>query len=327
MQGKMRVLLLIPGSPEGNSMIFSKRQAADLRVRGVEVHEYYIRSRTSLRVILKELKELRVFIRAWKPDIVHAHYGTVTSLIGALSGGKNLVITFHGSDLNFVKKEFFLKEVFAKIFSQLSVLRAAAVFCVSERLREKLWWRTAIVQVVPIGVDTKKFTVLDKNESRRLLGLAMDKKLVLFNNNAPVKRLDIATEAIQLLSKTEPRAELYVLNGQVNFEQMHLLLNACDCLLLCSDSEGSPVMIKEAMACNLPIVSTDVGDVASVIQNSFPALVSDQHAVALAKAVGEVLDTNLRSNGRDVIDAKGLDTDSLVSAVISTYNELLNTNK
>jgi glycosyltransferase involved in cell wall biosynthesis len=105
---------------------------------------------------------------------------------------------------------------------------------------------------------------------------------------------------------------------------MLLLLNACNCLLICSDSEGSPVMVKEAMACNLPVVATDVGDVASVISGSQPMAVADQQSEALANALRKVLIEKRRSNGREVIIAKELNSDRIAERLMMVYSEIMN---
>jgi teichuronic acid biosynthesis glycosyltransferase TuaC len=322
--GKPTVLFIIPGSPEGNSMIFSKRQARELATQGADVHVHYLSSRTNPIYLFKELFRLRALVKSMQPDVVHAHYGTVTSFLASWAGAKHLVITFHGSDLNFVKTEFFLKELFAKLLSQLSVLRASAVLCVSNRLLDKLWWRKGISRVLPFGVDLNNYYPAAQKEAREQLEFSQEVEYILFNNSAAVKRFDIAEAAVKEL-KTEGRnVELVALSGGVTYERMLLLLNACNCLLICSDSEGSPVMVKEAMACNLPVVATDVGDVVSVIGGSLPMAVAAQQSDALADALRHVLMDKRRSNGREVIVAKELNSDRIAERLMMVYGEIMN---
>jgi glycosyltransferase involved in cell wall biosynthesis len=322
--GKPKVLFIIPGSPEGNSMIFSKRQAGELAAQGADVHVHYLSSRTNPIYLFKELFRLRALVKSMKPDVVHAHYGTVTSFLASWAGAKHLVVTFHGSDLNFVKSEFFLKELFAKLLSQLSVLRASAVLCVSNRLLEKLWWRKGIARVLPFGVDTNNYYPIAQEEARERVGFSQEVEFILFNNSAAVKRFDMAQAAVQVLKEEGRPIELVALSGGVTYERMLLLLNACNCLLICSDSEGSPVMVKEAMACNLPVVATDVGDVASVIGGSQPMAVADQQSEALANALRKVLMEKGRSNGREVIIAKELNSDRIAERLMMVYSEIMN---
>lgn len=319
----IRLLIIIPGSSDGNSMVFSKRQIQDLRLEGLEVFEYYLESRTNWRYLFNEIFRLRSMVRQIQPDIVHAHYGTMTAFIGTFSGAKKFAITFHGSDLNYVKSEFILKEIFAKLLSQLAVLRADAIFCVSKRLQAKLWWRKNISVVIPFGVSTEKFYPIDKSEARLRLNIPLDSRLVLFNNSAPVKRYDIALSAIEMLKDRLGKVDLYPLSGGVEYDKMLLLLNACDCLLICSDSEGSPVMVKEAMACNLPIVGTDVGDVVDVISGSSPSAVSKQIPEQIALALCQVMSEGIRSNGRQLIEVKSLDSKGITSRVMDVYSKLV----
>ncbi len=304
-------------------MVFSKRQIQDLRLEGLEVFEYYLESRTNWRYLFNEIFRLRSMVRQIQPDIVHAHYGTMTAFIGTFSGAKKFAITFHGSDLNYVKSEFILKEIFAKLLSQLAVLRADAIFCVSKRLQAKLWWRKNISVVIPFGVSTEKFYPIDKSEARLRLNIPLDSRLVLFNNSAPVKRYDIALSAIEMLKDRLGKVDLYPLSGGVEYDKMLLLLNACDCLLICSDSEGSPVMVKEAMACNLPIVGTDVGDVVDVISGSSPSAVSKQIPEQIALALCQVMSEGIRSNGRQLIEVKSLDSKGITSRVMDVYSKLV----
>ncbi|MFM7104191.1 MAG: glycosyltransferase, partial [Flavobacteriales bacterium] len=188
MTARLRIFIIIPGSSEGNSMIFSKRQVVELREQGMIVEEYYLESRTNPWYVLKDLFGIRSAVRKFKPDIVHAHYGTMTAFLGAFSGARKYAITFHGSDLNFVRSEFILNEILAKLLSQLAVLRADIVFCVSEKLRQKMWWKRKIAVVIPFGVNLQKYCPIDRNEARERLNLPLNSQWVLFNNSAPIKR-------------------------------------------------------------------------------------------------------------------------------------------
>jgi glycosyltransferase involved in cell wall biosynthesis len=191
-------------------------------------------------------------------------------------------------------------------------------------LLEKLWWRKGIARVLPFGVDLNNYYPTAQKEARKQLDFAQEVEYILFNNSAPVKRFDIAEAAVQVLKNEGRNVELIALSGGVTYERMLLLLNACNCLLICSDSEGSPVMVKEAMACNLPVVATDVGDVVSVIGGSLPMAVAAQQSDALADALRQVLMDKRRSNGREVIIAKELNSDRIAERLMMVYGEIMN---
>src|SRR5258708_35687515 len=97
----LRVLFLIPGDGQGSSMIFARRQAESLTAEGVKIGTFFLCSRTSLILLWHDYQRFRRTLRADAPDVIHAHYGTVTAMFAALASGRRpLVVTYRGSDLN-----------------------------------------------------------------------------------------------------------------------------------------------------------------------------------------------------------------------------------
>lgn len=320
----MKVLFIIPGEETGNSMIFAKRQIKFLTSQQVDCSSFFLKSRSNPFIIVKEFLRFRKLYRSIQPDLVHSHYGTATAFFAAVSHSRPLVITYHGSDLNYLENENIVKEFFAKLLSQLASLRASAIICVSDKLKKKLWWRKKVVSVLPMGVDETFFKPFDYSTARRELGITPDEKIILFNyGNAPVKRLDIAEATAALVKNKFPQSRLWVLKGNTTQETMVLLLNGSDCLLLCSNTEGAPTIVKEAMACNLPVVSTDVGDVRRNLEKTFPHFVCDQNPEQLAKGVNEILALHIRSNGRESLARLGITEESLCRKLIGLYNSLM----
>jgi glycosyltransferase involved in cell wall biosynthesis len=88
-----------------------------------------------------------------------------------------------------------------------------------------------------------------------------------------------------------------VLHGDVAPEIIPIMMNAADCLLLTSDSEGSPTVVQEALACSLPVVSVDVGDVRQRLEGVCPSRIVDRNPEDLGKALAEILICGRRSNG------------------------------
>ncbi len=320
----MKILFIIPGEEEGNSMIFAKRQIKFLASNGIIASSFFLKSRSDFFILLKEYRRFRKLFNLFQPDLVHCHYGTMTAFFAAVSHSKPLVITYHGSDLNFLKNENRIKEFISKLLSQLAALRASIIVCVSEKLKQKLWWNKKIVSVLPMGVDEDFFKPLDVSECRRKLKISPDEKIILFNyNNAAVKRPDIANATLEILKSKISNSKLWILNGESSPENMLQLLNASDCLLLCSDSEGSPTIVKEAMACNLPVVSSDVGDVRRNIEQTIPYAVTAQDPLQLAKGIEDVLTMNKRSSGRDVLIKLGLTEQSISLNLLNLYKKIL----
>jgi glycosyltransferase involved in cell wall biosynthesis len=126
---------------------------------------------------------------------------------------------------------------------------------------------------------------------------------VLFvgNERRPEKRLDLASRVMDLVQQTMP-ASLLVADG-VAHEEMPHYMNAADALLLTSRAEGSPAVVREALACNLPVVSTDVGDVRRWIEGVEGCCVCATGAPGeLASALSAVLRRGGRCNGRQVAE-------------------------
>ena len=305
----MRLMLVIPGRAEGNEMPFARRQGRWIAAEtGAAVETFFLSERTSISGLWRARRRFRKQVRAFRPDIVHAHYGTITGLFTVMVSPVPVVITFHGSDLNPTPTDGRLRDLMGRLFSQLAAFFAAGIICVSEGLRQRLWWRREEARVLPMGVDLSVFRPMDKETCRAEQGWRGDERLVLFNGNNPaLKRLDIAERTVALLVGRGIPARLHVLTGGVGPDRMPQLMNACDALLLCSDREGSPTMVKEAMACGLPVVTSDVGDVRERLRDVRPGAVVAQDAEALAEALVPVLKDPVRSNGRELAARNGID--------------------
>ncbi len=297
----LRVLAVIPGEGEGASMIFAKRQVTAVGREGIACEAFFLESRTSPWALAALFVRLRRRLRQMRPDVVHAHYGTVTGLFTALAAGRTpLVITYRGSDLNWLPSESGPRAWLGHVFSQLAALRAARIVCVSNRLKKRLWWRRDRVTVLPSGVDPAVFYPVPQAAARRRLGWPAAGRVVLFNaGRSPAnKRLDLAEEACRRATRALPGLRLEVLRGEVPPERIPLLMNAADCLLLASDAEGSPNVILEALASNLPIVSVAAGDVAERLAGVAGTRVVARNPEDLARGLLDLLRRPQRSPGR-----------------------------
>lgn len=253
----MKVLFVSSGN--SSAMPFVSEQADSLKTKGVKIDEFKIIGRGVLGY-LKNLNKIKAVIKENDYDIVHAHYG-LSGLLCVLQRKVPVVITYHGSDIN-------LKYV--RILSLLASKLAIANIFVSNNLKEKAG-NVKNSHIIPCGIDPTLFRPLDKNESKTRLKLDLDKNYLLFSSsfNNPVKNYALAKDAINRLDLQN--TELIELKGWAR-NQVPALMSSCDALLMTSLTEGSPQVVKEALACNLPVVSTDVGDVReqlSKVEGSF----------------------------------------------------------
>lgn len=296
------VLFVIPGEGTGSSMIFARRQAEQLRSMQVSVALFHLRSRTSPLALLQELRRFRQTLRILRPGVVHAHFGTMTGLFAAIAAPATpLVITYRGSDLNDSPWSRSYRARLGRWFSQIAALRARRIVCVSQRLQERLWWRRERVTVLPSGVDTNVFQPHSRDDARASLGWPAEERVILFNagHDPRNKRLDLARAAAREAERWLPRVRLHVLDGRVDPAKIPLLMNASDCLLVTSDSEGSPTVVQEALACNLPIVSVPVGDVPERLEGVLHTRIVPRDPQELGSALAELIREPLRTNGRE----------------------------
>ena len=298
-----RVIFVMPGDGAGCSMIFARRQARSLEHAGVEMHEFLLRSRTSVIAMAGEMLRFRTEMRRFQPDVVHAHYGTATAMFAALGAGLTpLVITFRGSDLN-PSSDGWLRSAAGHCLSQIAALRAQRIVCVSLALKDRLWWRGSRAEVIPSGVDSEIFRPSSRTAARERLGWDTSERVVLFNagTDPRVKRLDLARAAVSAARREIPDLRWEVLNGLIAPDKVPELMNGSDCLLLTSDYEGSPTVLQEALATNLPVVSVDVGDARERMAGMLHTRIVERDAAALGRAIVETVREPVRTNGTSKI--------------------------
>lgn len=312
-----------PREAWGGTAHFIVRQAEFLRAAGLEVDVYDFVGARDPRNYLRAWRDVRRRIKTGRYDLVHAQFGQ--SALAALPCPLPLVVTLRGDDLLGILHDTDGKLTTLGRLTSLVVRFAARhadeVIVVSEHM-SALIDHGVVPHVIPSGLNLDLFRVMPQQEARQAAQLPLNKKLVLFVGNPDLarKRYGLARETVNRLAQRVP-VEL-VLGWGVPHDRMPYLMNAADALIFTSLQEGSPNAVKEALACNLPVVSVPVGDVAERLRGvSGCELVADDDPDALAAALERVLQRGGRSNGRTVV--ANLDERLIAERVIDVYSRAL----
>jgi glycosyltransferase involved in cell wall biosynthesis len=265
---------MYPSAESPASGVFIEQQVNGLVSLGLQVRVLLLdRRREGSRVYYRLAPKLRNEIAEFAPDLVHVMYGGVMAEQVITQGGlPPVVVTFHGSDLlgeNFSGLRRKLISRYGVYCSRKAARMAQAVVVVANHLLNKLGVGVSRekVRVSPCGIDLDRFTPMDQRSCRERIGWQAENFHVLFATSAgdPVKRPELARAAVAEFGAKYGPVQLHVLSAVPNAE-VPLWLNASDALLLTSRHEGSPTIVKESLACGLPVVSVNVGDVAERIE-------------------------------------------------------------
>jgi glycosyltransferase involved in cell wall biosynthesis len=322
----LRVLFVSPGVLAGAHLVFVRREAEALRAAGHEIEVFgFDNSRYSPAHLAREVARLGEAIRRARPDVVHAQFGKFNALVCSLaillSGEKPpLVITFRGTDINRNTRYSVLRSAIGIAASQAAAFAARALVCVSREIRDKVWaaaLRPALV--LPTGVDLRTFVPMPREAARAKLGWRPEERVVLFNagRNPAVKDPELAAAAVAQAKTHLDGIRFVVLDGSAAPEDVPLYMNAADCLLVTSRTEGSPTVVQEAMACNLPVVSVEVGDVRERLLGVRHCAVVRRDPAALGLALATLLRHPRRSDGR--AHAEALSVDAIAARLIELY--------
>ena len=312
----MRVLI-VASYNKNRFAPFVVEQTESLQQAGCNIEWFDVRGRGIIGY-LNEIPQLRKAIQEYQPDIIHAHYGLSCLLANIATRRVPVVSTYHGSDINMPK---------VRPFSKIAMRLSAWNIFVSKRNMELAG---AIegkkYSLIPCGVTLSDDQLQTREEARAALRWRMEEKKVLFAGafDNDIKNPELAKQVMNELKNEGLNAELVELKGY-NRQQVNTLMCAVDCLLMTSKTEGSPQVIKEAMACGCSIVSVDVGDVAERIegvQGCF--VVKSRDPRELAEALEKAIVFSSKTNGREKILEYALTNKQVAERIIKIYEKILN---
>jgi glycosyltransferase involved in cell wall biosynthesis len=243
-------------------------------------------------------------------DIVHAHYG-LAAFPAWFRLRSPLIITLHGSDVLGTKPQMYLSRLICRF--------ADSVIVVSEEIQKRIPG-----VVIPCGVDLQIFRPLDRQSARARLGLPQHKCLILFPFDPArrVKRYDLARAAVEQLKAEGLNAELMTVSMARNTE-MPWYYSAADAMLLCSDREGSPTSVKEALACNLPVVATDVGDLRDVMRDVVGSRICTANVADIARGLRDTIAASRNGGFHGRAAMARYDQVQTINQILNVYSGVL----
>ncbi len=288
---------------------FVKEQMESLRPLGVEFEVLFIDGRASKWNYLRGIRQLHKQLRTTEFDLIHAHFG-LAGWVARFQLRVPLVITFHGDDvLGRPRRDGRITPMgrFFQITSFLLARLASAVIVQSREMRRLL--RLDSAEVIPCGIDLELFRLMDRDEARRLAGLDPSKKYVLFayNPEEQRKRFDLIEAAVAKAREHLPGIEILQVRKKPHSE-MPLHMNAADMVVVASLLEGGPLVTKEAMATNLPVITVNVGDAPDLIHEGDGNYLVPREVDAIAAKIVEVCRRGERSRGRDRLGPYSMET-------------------
>lgn len=299
---------------------FVTEQGEAIRALENEVEFFLVRGN-----YLKARKALVAKIREWKPDVIHAHYG-LSAIVAEMQSEVPVVTTFHNGETH---------NWLVNLMSSLFSLRAKHVIYVAPHIREMSYFKAKNYSIIPCGVTLEDCFLMEKAEARQRLGWDPEKKYVMFGGAFSDTRKNYALlkDVVELM---DGDIECIEMRGLTR-EQCVLRMNAADVFALPTKNEGSPQALKEAMACNCPIVATDVADIKHLLGDLPGHYVlpnkkgnaawwkGDEHsAEELAELLKKALSFEGRTEGRKRIVELGYTNELVAKKIVKIYESIIN---
>jgi teichuronic acid biosynthesis glycosyltransferase TuaC len=261
--------------------VFVQEQADSLRERGAEVEVLFIDGHRNQMAYLWGLFVLirKVWCGSHRYDLILAHHG-YAALVARMQFHLPLVAMIHEAAATQKGLEPFFAR-FAVQFADLPIVVNQANYVAFGR-------RKALIQCC--GVDLRTFQMQPQADARASLGIGLDEKIVLFaaDPTRKHKRFDLVQDAVRLLAADGVAVKLLTF-GNYSRETLPVVMNAADALVMASDYESGPLVVKEAVAVGLPVVAVPCGEVWEICRDNPTAFVVEQTVTGLAGGIRKAL--------------------------------------
>ncbi|CAG4999646.1 D-inositol-3-phosphate glycosyltransferase [Dyadobacter sp. CECT 9275] len=311
----MRILIVCSGNAphfdfqKHQAFIYDQAEALKQAEPGIQIDYFFIKGK-GIMGYLSCWGKLRRQLKEQDYTCIHAHV-TLSGLLANLQRKVPVVTTFHGSDINF--------PILRVISLVVDILSRRTIYISQNLVSKALFTGKSKSVVIPCGVDFDLFVPGNKEQSRQLLGLSPHKRYILFSSHFDntVKNYPLARQAAELVK--DPMLEILELKNYSRAE-VALLFTAVDMALMTSYSEGSPQFVKEALACNCPVVSTDVGDVREIMREITGCYITTYEPADIAEKISQVLFHAKPVAARDHV--LGFDNRLIAKRILDVYHQL-----
>jgi glycosyltransferase involved in cell wall biosynthesis len=308
------------------SGVFIKNQIDSIKkIASIQNDIYHIDINNGIKGYFKSIPELLNNLHK-KYDIVHCHFGHTSSFIKLLKCKTPIITSYCGSDILGKTGKNDKLTLGSKLFARINIFlsrKDSWSIAKADNIANKLNKRSRI-SIIPNGVNIEMFKPISRNDAIIKLGLSSKKKYILFPSDPrrPIKNYKLLKKAIKLFEDYKSIEILHFKSKVQNYE-VPLYMNCAHVVILTSFQEGSPNVIKEAMACNRPVIATKVGDVENLLKGVKNCSTVNFDENELFAEIQKLLVKYQFSNGRDRLIQLGLDEMSVAKKIVDIYKKVL----
>lgn len=306
----MKILFVSSGNSKNGISPIIENQAQSLIKIGYDVSFFTIQGKGFFGYF-RNIFTLRSFLSRNRFDVIHAHY-SLSAIVASLAGARPIVVSLMGSDVRSGVIFRLIINFFAHLFWKSVIVKSQEMKDISKIEKS---------HVIPNGVDFLKFKDISKAEALSVTKWDPKYENILFaaDPSRKEKNFKLAKNAFEIMNR--PTARLHSIVDIPN-DLMPYYYYSADVVILSSLYEGSPNVIKEAMACNKAIVSTNVGDVEEILANTKGCFIATLDPKDYASKLKLALSFRSATNGRENI--RYLENSVVALKLIDIYKRTIN---